>query len=174
MINNILDLSQMEFGKMELSCTKFDIVRTVNDVYSMMFILSERKGVSLGLRSNIDNFDVVADRIKIKEILYNLIDNALKFTPEKGYVYINVDLQNESILQISVADSGIGIAEGNLDRIFDPFFQVDGSSTRKYRGSGLGLAIIEKFVKMHGGNIWVKSTLGVGSEFFFTIPANKI
>ena len=174
LINNILDLSQIEFGEMELKFTKFDIVRTVHDVYSMMFILSERKGVSLELRSDVTNLDIVADRIKIKEILYNLIDNALKFTPKSGSVNVNIEMQNENTVKISVADSGIGIAEEDLDRIFDPFYQVDGSSTRRYRGSGLGLAIIKNFVTMHGGSIWVNSKVGEGSEFFFTIPVNKV
>jgi PAS domain S-box-containing protein len=174
LINNILDLSQIEFGEMELKLTRFDIVRVVQDVYSMMFILSERKGVSLELISNTDKLDVVADRIKVKEILYNLIDNALKFTPKNGYVNINIGLRDENTILISVADSGIGIGEDDVKRVFEPFYQVDGSSTRKYRGSGLGLAIIEKFVKMHGGNIWVESTIGEGSEFFFTIPVNQV
>jgi PAS domain S-box len=173
LINNILDMSQIEFCEMELKFTKFDIIRTVHDVYSMMFILSERKGVSLELRSDMDYLDVIADRTKIKEILYNLIDNALKFTPKGGSVNINIGLRNENTLQISVVDSGIGILEEDIKRIFDPFYQVDGSSTRKYRGSGLGLAIIKKFVKIHGGSIWVKSIKEEGSEFFFTIPLNK-
>jgi hypothetical protein len=163
----------MEFGEMELDCTKFDIIRTVHDVHSMMFILAGRKGISLELQSDIRQLDVIADRIKIKEILYNLIDNALKFTPGNGSISINVCLKEENKIQISVADSGIGISEDDIKEIFNPFYQVDGSSTRKYRGSGLGLAIIKKFVKMHGGNIWVKSEIGKGSEFFFTLPVRE-
>ena len=170
LINNILDISQMEFGEMELDYTKFDIIRTVHDVHSMMFILAGRKGISLELQSDIRQLDVIADRTKVKEILYNLIDNALKFTPGNGSISVNVHFKEENKIQISVADSGIGISEDDIKEIFNPFYQVDGSSTRKYRGSGLGLAIIKKFVKMHGGNIWVKSEIGKGSEFSFTLP----
>jgi signal transduction histidine kinase len=97
------------------------------------------------------------------------VENAIKFTPSKGTVIITA-IQDRANVKISVADTGIGISKENMDRIFDPFFQVDGSTTRRYGGTGLGLALIKKFIVMHGGNIWVKSEPGKGSTFTFTIP----
>ena len=172
LINNILDISQIEFGEMELNCQRFDLANAIQDIYSMMSILSNKKEITITMDIALKQTEIVADSIKIKEILYNLNDNALKFTPKGGTITINA-MQRDKYVQMSVGDTGIGISMQNIERIFDPFYQADGSSTRKYRGTGLCLAIIKKFVKMHGGNIWVKSEVGKGSTFFFTIPINK-
>ncbi|WMW22991.1 PAS domain S-box protein [Methanolobus mangrovi] len=173
LINNILDISQIEFGEMELNCQRFNLANAIQDVYLMMSILSNKKDITITMNIALEQTEIVADNIKIKEILYNLIDNALKFTPKGGTITINAMQRDSEYVQMSVGDTGIGISMQGIERIFDPFYQADGSSTRRYRGTGLGLAIIKKFVKMHGGNIWVKSEVGKGSVFFFTIPINK-
>ncbi|WP_177187954.1 PAS domain-containing protein [Methanolobus profundi] len=170
LINNILDLSQIEFGEMDLECVKFDIVDAINDVHSMISILSSRKNISIDMDIDLPQRMVVADNEKIKEILYNLLDNALKFTPDGGRITIRAIQKDTGFIQLSVSDTGIGIPKDDINKIFEPFYQSDGSTTRRYSGTGLGLTIIKKFVKMHGGNIWVKSEPGKGSAFFFTIP----
>ncbi|WP_407356121.1 PAS domain S-box protein [Methanolobus sp. WCC5] len=174
LINNILDIAQMELGEMQLNCTSFDLENAINDVCSMMTIQSKRKNITMLIDISLQQTEIVADAMKIKEILYNLIDNALKFTPDGGKVTINTIQRNDGNVGISISDTGIGIPEKDLERIFDPFYQVDGSTTRKFKGTGLGLAIIRKFVKMHGGNLWVRSEVGKGSTFFFTIPVSSV
>ncbi|WP_342305051.1 PAS domain-containing sensor histidine kinase [Methanolobus sp. ZRKC5] len=173
LINNILDISQIEFGEMELNYEKIDLTDVVNGVHSMMSILSGKKNITINVDIVLKQTEIMADSIKVKEILYNLVDNALKFTPNGGTVTINALQIDRHYIQVSVSDTGIGMPKQHMNRIFDPFYQVDSSSTRKYKGTGLGLAIIKKFVKMHGGNIWVKSEVGKGSTFFFTIPISK-
>ncbi|MDG6244281.1 MAG: PAS domain S-box protein [Methanolobus sp.] len=173
LINNILDISQMELGEMQINCTRFDLEHAINDVCSMMSIISKRKNITMIIDISLNQSEIVADNIKIKEILYNLIDNALKFTPDGGEITVNAIQRDDDVL-ISVSDTGIGIPEHDLERIFDPFYQVDGSTTRKFKGTGLGLAIIRKFVKMHGGKLWVRSEIGKGSSFFFTIPVSGV
>ncbi|WP_094228762.1 PAS domain S-box protein [Methanolobus psychrotolerans] len=170
LINNILDISQMEFGEMELNYTTFDLMSIIDDVYSMMSILSNKKRITINMDIAIQHTYIVADSTKLKEIIYNLVDNSLKFTPEGGSITISALHRTNDLVQISVTDTGIGISKQDVEKIFDPFYQVDGSTTRKYRGTGLGLTIIKKFVKMHGGNIWVLSEVGKGSTFSFTIP----
>lgn len=173
LINNILDISHIEVGETELNYEKFDLMDVVNGVHSMMSILSGKKNITIDVNVALEKTEIVADSIKVKEILYNLVDNALKFTQNGGTVTISAMQINGHHIQLSVSDTGIGISKQNMNRIFDPFYQVDSSSTRKYKGTGLGLAIIKKFVEMHGGNIWVKSEVGKGSTFFFTLPISE-
>lgn len=109
-----------------------------------------------------------ADKIKFKQILYNLVGNAIKFTPE-GYVAINAQCI-DNMLVISVTDTGIGIPSKDLDKLFQPFKQLSPYLVREYKGAGLGLVLSKKYVELHGGTIWVKSEVGNGSTFTFTIP----
>jgi signal transduction histidine kinase len=113
---------------------------------------------------------VCADRIRLRQVLNNLVSNAVKFT-EQGEVRVlaHADPENNQVL-IQVRDTGIGIAEEHLDAVFEQFRQVDGSSTRRAGGTGMGLTITRHLIEMHGGRIWVESTLGKGSTFCFTIP----
>jgi signal transduction histidine kinase len=104
--------------------------------------------------------------------MHNLLSNAVKYTPENGNISINAALVTDN-LQVSVADTGIGIPEDKIEKVFDPFNQVDSSSTRKYEGTGLGLALVKEYVEMHGGEIWVESEVGKGSIFIFTIPLSN-
>jgi two-component system sensor histidine kinase VicK len=110
-----------------------------------------------------------ADRDRINQVLDNLIGNAIKFSPQGGTITLRLEDAGE-MLQVSVSDTGIGIPEEQVERIFERFYQVDGSATRKFGGAGLGLAIVKRIVEAHGGRIWVKSQLGLGSTFSFTLP----
>nr|WP_276575122.1 ATP-binding protein [Methanococcoides seepicolus] len=109
--------------------------------------------------------------MKFKQILYNLVSNAIKFTDQGGSVTIGGKI-SEDLVHISVKDSGIGISPKDQAKLFDPFFQVDSSTTREYGGTGLGLTLVKKFVEMHHGNIWIESEIGKGSTFTFIIPTD--
>lgn len=113
-----------------------------------------------------------ADREKLQQVFFNLLSNAIKFNKRNGKIIVEAS-QNDGVMEVSIADTGIGIPREHLDKIFDRFYQVDGSTTRKYVGTGLGLAIVKKAVEMHGGKIWVESELGNGSKFTFTLPMQR-
>lgn len=113
-----------------------------------------------------------ADREKLQQVFFNLLSNAIKFNKRNGKIIVEAS-QNDGVMEVSIADTGIGIPREHLDKIFDRFYQVDGSTTRKYVGTGLGLAIVKKAVEMHGGKIWVESELDNGSKFTFTLPMQR-
>lgn len=169
LINDILDISKIEAGKMELNLEKFNLAESFDETETLMQPMAKKK--SIGIETNIEPEDmkINADRVKIKQIMYNLISNAIKFTPENGNVWINAN-HIENKVHISVSDNGIGIPKPNQKNIFEPFRQVDSSNSREYEGTGLGLALVKKFVELHGGEILVESEVGKGSIFTFTIP----
>ncbi|MBE9505162.1 MAG: response regulator [Proteobacteria bacterium] len=172
LINGILDLSKIESGKMELSLSEFPLSVAVDEVRSIINPLAGKKNITLSFSMEKEIDTIIADRLKLKQILYNLLGNAIKFTTESGSVNVHVRKQEE-FLEFSVADSGIGIEEDAQDLIFESFRQVDGSHSRDYEGTGLGLTLTKKFVEMHGGKIWVESKIGKGSTFFFTIAMQQ-
>ena len=168
-INRILEISNVERGHKDLTYTKFNLHDAIHDTCTMMQVMANRKDIELIVDIDVHLSEITADILKFREIISNLVENAIKFTPSEGTVIITA-IQDGANVKISVVDTGIGISKENMDRIFDPFFQVDGSTTRRYGGTGLGLALIKKFIVMHGGNICVKSESGKGSTFTFTIP----
>ncbi|OJH49490.1 multi-sensor signal transduction histidine kinase [Methanohalophilus portucalensis FDF-1] len=169
LINDILDISKIEAGRMGYEPENVNLSETVGEVVTLMQPMANKKHIEL--TSNIEPEDIVifADKIKFKEIMYNLLSNAIKFTPQKGKVAITSQLVSDNI-EISISDNGIGIPDEKYQSIFDPFKQLDSSSTRKYGGTGLGLAIVKRYVKMHGGSIRVESEPGKGSTFTLAIP----
>lgn len=169
LINTILDLSKIEAGQMKLVYEAFDLREIVEAVESVMRQQAETKNIHLGLAIDEGASLIMADRLKFKQILYNLLGNAVKFTPRGGKVSLTVKREKDSIL-ISVSDSGPGIREGEADLIFEAFRQSDGSHRRDFQGTGLGLTLSKKFVELHGGKISLTSEEGKGSTFTFTIP----
>ncbi|WMW25760.1 PAS domain S-box protein [Methanolobus sediminis] len=169
LINDILDISKIEAGESELIYEKFEVSDVIYGVASVLNSLADKNKINLCIDIDPELKMIVADRTKFKQILANLLSNAIKFTPEKGSVSVRAILQDDSV-QISVQDTGIGIAVNDMDKLFQPFKQLNPSLTRKHEGTGLGLALSKKFVEMHGGNIWVESNVGEGSIFMFTIP----
>ncbi|HEY7680289.1 MAG TPA: ATP-binding protein, partial [Terriglobia bacterium] len=167
LINDILDLSKIEAGRMELHLEQFLLSAALPEVLSLIRPLAMAKKIPL--ESDVDaGLFAYADLIRFKQILYNLLSNAVKFTPERGHIRIQAVATGES-LQVLVRDSGIGIAPEELGNIFNEFHQV-GMTTRGVReGTGLGLAITKRLVEQHGGKIWVESELGKGSCFYFTL-----
>jgi signal transduction histidine kinase len=169
LINDILDLSKIEAGRMELDLGTFSLPVALDTALTLVRERTTRRGITLGLTMDERLGDVLADERKVKQILLNLLSNAVKFTPEGGRISLNAALADGSV-EISVSDTGIGIAPEDQDAVFEEFRQVGGDYTRKREGTGLGLTLTRKFVEMHGGKIWVKSDLGQGSTFTFTLP----
>jgi hypothetical protein len=167
-INDILDISKIEAGKMELEPEQFELEEIISELKNTLEPLVKKKQLILDVDTN-QEYPVYADKLKIKQVLYNLFSNAIKFTPEKGKIAIDIDYGDEDIT-ISVSDSGIGIPPEEQDKIFESFRQLDSNSNRQYQGTGLGLALVKKIIEMHGGQIWVESEAGKGSTFKFTLP----
>lgn len=173
LINDILDLSKIEASKMELHLEFFSVTEIIYEVLEMISPLSTEKDVNLKVIISEEVDLLCADKSMFKQILYNLISNAIKFTPSNGKVYLKAEIINDD-LSVSVIDNGIGISSENQKFLFEPFQQVDSSLSREYKGTGLGLAIVKRFVKMHDGNVNVQSEIGEGSMFTFTLPLNKL
>ncbi|WP_445475851.1 ATP-binding protein [Methanococcoides methylutens] len=172
LINDTLDLSKAEAHKMELYIEEFSIPDVIDDVRVALIPLTSSKNIDLLANVNSDIATIKADKKKFKQILYNLVSNALKFTPEKGTITIKTHPVN-NMVQFDVIDTGIGMSEENVKGIFQPFQQINNPETRGQQGTGLGLALIKKFVEMHSGEVWVKSELGKGTIFSFTLPLNQ-
>jgi PAS domain S-box-containing protein len=172
-INDVLDFSKIESSKIELEEEPFELNVCIEEVLDLPVPRAQQKNLDLLYRvdPNIPPF-IVGDRLRLRQILYNLVGNAVKFT-EKGEILISVGLnrRHDKSLELlfAVKDTGIGIPANKLTRLFKPFSQVDSSTTRKYGGTGLGLAISMRLVELMGGRIWAESKEGEGSTFFFTI-----
>ena len=180
-IQGILDISRIEAGGVTLDRTRFDVADPIQSALTTVTPAARRKRLRLETELDSPLPQLYADRDKVRQVLINLVGNAVKFTPEGGRVLVRAELSTlrrtecesdprPSAVRIAVSDSGIGIPASAMARIFDPFFQVDGSSTREYGGTGLGLSIVKSFIDAHGGRVWVESAPGSGSTFFFTLP----
>jgi signal transduction histidine kinase len=171
LINDILDISKVEAGRMELESAPFDLVEALESGLSMVRERAVRGGVTLSLDERPAVTTLEADERKIKQVIYNLLSNAVKFTPPGGRVDVsarNVDGE----VWISVRDSGIGIAPEDHERIFQEFMQASGRA-REQEGTGLGLALARKFIELHGGRIWLESEPGKGSTFTVALPQHR-
>ena len=168
LINDILDLSKVEAGRMELEPTQFDLRNLVDGALLLMRERASRKRIDLSRHVDDAIGLVWADERKIKQVLLNLLSNALKFTPEGGRIAVRVGAR-DGMVEVAVSDTGVGIAKEDQEAVFEEFRQV-GSSAKRVEGTGLGLALVRKFVELHGGSVGVESEPGVGSTFTFTIP----
>ena len=171
LINEILDLSKVEAGRMELELATFDLPTALENARTFVRERAVRHAITLDLSVDERLGDFIGDERKIKQILLNLLSNAVKFTSEGGRVVINAK-QTDGAVEISVSDTGIGIAPEDQPKIFEEFRQVGGDYAHKKEGTGLGLTLAKKFVELHGGTIWVESEVGKGSKFTFTLPLN--
>ncbi|MEZ2657117.1 sensor histidine kinase [Aneurinibacillus aneurinilyticus] len=170
MINDILDLSKIEAGKYELEMSRFDMVELVRNTLVMMEAKAEKQNISLVIETKHPILQVVADKTRIRQILLNLIGNAIKFSHSHSVVRVMIE-QSEHTVIVRVADEGIGIETEKWEAVFDPFYQNDGRLDRKYEGTGLGLALSRQLIELHGGTIGVESKLGKGSVFSFYLPS---
>ncbi|MDD4331382.1 MAG: ATP-binding protein [Methanosarcinaceae archaeon] len=168
-INDILDISKVESGNESLFFEPVEIAAVFEDVKNLSFPFAASKNISLSFAVEPPNLYIRVDKIKFKQILHNLVSNALKFTPRAGKVWVRAE-KIQNTLEISVQDSGIGIPKEKQELIFEPFKQVDSSLSREYAGTGLGLSLVKKFVKMHGGEISVQSEINKGTLFRVSLP----
>ena len=172
LINDILDLSKVEAGHMELVLEAVNVAELVAAALSTLRPLADRTAVKLEMDVPAD-LEVVADAGKFKQILYNLLSNGIKFTPDGGSVGVAARWLDGGI-EVTVTDTGIGIAPEHQERIFMEFQQVDAGPDRHFEGTGLGLALTRRFVELHGGNIWVESEPGKGSRFIVFLPDHEL
>jgi len=175
LINDILDLSKVESGKMELDVESVQLRELLDASLVMQREKASRHGIKLDLQIEPDKpFVIEADERKLKQILFNLLSNAVKFTPDGGQVQVTLKGINEALdIEISIRDTGIGIKQEDLPRLFKEFSQLAPVYDKKYAGTGLGLALTKKLVELHGGRIWVESEFGKGSLFAFVIPVQQ-
>ncbi|RJF70249.1 PAS domain-containing sensor histidine kinase [Rhodopseudomonas palustris] len=170
-INDILDMSKIEAGRMRLELEELDLARTLGE--SLKVVAGRAHNKNLDLRSDIEaDIPIVADRRAIKQILINLLSNAVKFTPDGGSVNVRSRTRRDSIV-LMIADTGIGIAPHSLRRLGQPFEQVESQLTKSYHGSGLGLAIAKSLTTLHGGSMRLRSTLGAGTVVMVKLPRNS-
>jgi signal transduction histidine kinase/CheY-like chemotaxis protein len=174
LINDILDLSKIESGKLSIHNEDILLEDLIKDVESSILPLTNQKGLRFDIIKNFNtNIILNTDRGKVAQVLINLLGNAVKFT-DSGFIELHISKYNDSNLKFDVVDSGIGISETDQKYIFEEFRQIDGTTTRKYTGTGLGLAISKKIADLMNGSLNVKSKLGKGAIFSFTIPINAV
>jgi signal transduction histidine kinase/HAMP domain-containing protein len=169
LINDILDLSKIEAGRMELELSKFHLPTAVSNAVTLIRERAMRHGISLGVEVDPRLGDFQADERKVKQILLNLLSNAVKFTPDGGRVDVSAKLNTDKI-EIAVKDTGVGISPEDQASLFEEFKQLGKDSSRKAEGTGLGLALTKRLVELHGGQILVESAVGHGSTFRVTLP----
>ncbi len=169
LVNQMLDLSKLESGKLSLQNHHADVISFLGYLVDSFHSLAESKGVQIHFISVKDQLNMDFDEVRLQQIVSNIISNAIKFTPKGGNVYVSTDSKNDSFI-LKIKDTGIGISEEDLPYIFDRFFQADDSHTRHGEGTGIGLALTHELVKLMKGSIAVKSKKGQGSEFEVVLP----
>jgi PAS domain S-box-containing protein len=174
LINDVLDLSRIEAGRMELNLAPMAIEPACHSCIAAIAAAARQKQLTVSLQLEPGLTSVVADERRIKQVLLNLLTNAVKFTSEGGTIGLDVSSDETSgELRLLVWDTGIGIAAGEISRLFKPFVQLDSRLAREYNGTGLGLVLVERIMALHGGRVWVESELGQGSRFGVTLPIER-
>jgi signal transduction histidine kinase len=173
-INDILDLTKAAAGKAELREDRMSVASVVAGVGRFFRERAQEARLTLEIRGPEEDIELWADETKLKQVLLNLVSNAIKFTPAGGSVSVRADIRTDGGLAITVADSGIGIAKADQDRIFQPFVQVDSSLSRRHAGTGLGLPLARSFVELHGGTIEIDSEPGAGTRATVLLPAARV
>jgi len=170
MINNLLDISKIEAGKMELHRNRFELPLLLEEAVATHRLEAKEKGVQLSFETVPDVLPVEVDHDRFLQVLGNLVNNAIKFTPQGGKIRVAAQAQDEHFVCIVVEDNGFGIKKEDQNKLFGKFQQIIDGNGRKTGGTGLGLAICKAIVEAHGGKIWVESEYGKGSRFYFTLP----
>ncbi|GBE57109.1 non-motile and phage-resistance protein [bacterium BMS3Abin01] len=172
LVNDILDLANVSSDNLELEKDDISIPQVLEDIRKLGHPFAAQRRIWLEVEPAGSLPLIEADESKIKRVLYNLVSNAIKFTPEGGQVTLRAEAKKDFV-KISVEDTGIGVSEEDQEKIFTMFQQLDSADTRKFEGTGVGLALSRSLVEMHGGSIWVESKLGQGSKFIFTLPMKE-
>jgi PAS domain S-box-containing protein len=174
LINDVLDLSKIESGKMEFFPEPIDPSELVREVCDIMRTLVARKRIQMGVEIDARLKEIVLDPGKLKQVLFNYLSNAIKFTPDEGHVTIAMRPDGTETFILEVIDTGIGIKAEDIPRLFVEFQQLDSSASKKYQGTGLGLALTKRMVEAQGGEVGVSSVPGVGSVFFARLPLREV
>ena len=173
LINDILDLSKIEAGRMELELSDVQLAETLRSGITMNGERASRAGVALGLSVEPEDLDIRADERKVRQVVFNLLSNAIKFTPAGGRVNVSARLDTD-VVEVAVTDTGTGISPEDQELIFEEFGQARGAeAAKRQEGTGLGLPLSRRFVELHGGRLWVESVEGEGSAFRFTLPVTQ-
>lgn len=172
MVNDLLDIARIESGKTIMKLEKQNLAEIIAFVSDLILIQCKNKNIELVLNIGKEIPQVLVDRNQIERVFTNLLGNAIKFTPKNGRITITTHAEDETV-QIDISDTGIGIPEGALPLIFEEFYRVDNPINQQVKGSGLGLSLVKHIVEAHGGKIWVKSKVGEGTMFSFTLPVAK-
>jgi signal transduction histidine kinase/CheY-like chemotaxis protein len=170
LINDILDLSKVEAGKMEFHPEPADLVQLIDDLVSTMRVLAEKKQIQVAVDVAPEVRSVVVDRARLKQVLYNYLSNAIKFTPEQGHVMVRVEPEGSESFRLAVADTGVGIGAEDQQKLFREFQQLDQTAQKEHQGTGLGLALVKRLVEAQGGSVGVQSEPGRGSTFHVVLP----
>ena len=170
LINDVLDLAKVEAGKMEFHPEPIDLKQLVDEVRNILRAVSASKQIHIDTDLDPRCTDLELDPAKLKQVLYNYLSNALKFTPDNGRVLIRVRPEDATTFRLEVRDSGIGIRPEDIKKLFSEFRQLDSSAAKKYQGTGLGLALTRRIVEAQGGHTGVQSSVGEGSTFFAVLP----
>ncbi|MFX1238155.1 MAG: sensor histidine kinase [Promethearchaeota archaeon] len=171
LINMILDISKIEAGKLDLSFENISLNEIIFDVIDTLSFQSSKKNIEISKNFN-KNITLKSDKNRLKQILFNLLGNAIKFTPENGKIVIKTYFKNKNKVKVHIIDNGIGIAKTDFNKLFVPFQQIDRHNNQEEKGSGLGLFLVKKLITLLGGEIFVESEKGKGSDFNFEIPTD--
>jgi CheY-like chemotaxis protein/AraC-like DNA-binding protein len=173
LVNQMLDLSKLESGKLNVYYQRADIVSFLEYIVESFHSFAQNKGVQLHFIPVVEQIIMDFDEVRLQQIVSNMLSNAIKFTPEGGHIYVSSDINNDRFI-LKIKDTGIGIAEADLPLVFDRFYQSDGTHTRQGEGTGIGLALTRELVKIMEGTIFVKSEKGKGAEFEVSFPLLQI
>ncbi|HDZ77000.1 MAG TPA: sensor histidine kinase [Candidatus Omnitrophica bacterium] len=173
LINNLLDISRIESGRVELKIVPQNISQMIENISDMLMPPIKEKGMEFSLDLPKELPLVLADNIQIKRVFINLIGNAIKYSPAKGKINLSINRTKDDYLTINISDTGYGIPQEDLKKIFEEFYRVDTARTQGIKGTGLGLSLVKYIVEAHRGQIWATSKVGQGSTFSFTLPISK-
>ena len=170
LVKDLLQLSKLDYDNIQWNMKKISIYKIVSECVYKMNISAKQKNQVLEFSSDLDIPEIMGDRDRIEQVIVNILSNAIKYTPEKGRIEVNLKLVEDSIL-VKVADNGIGIPKDDLPRLFERFYRVDKARSRMLGGTGLGLSIAKQIVEAHKGQIKIQSEYGYGTEVFISLPA---
>lgn len=173
LVNNIIDISKMDYGYYNIELGNYNIVSVVEDITMSILEYVNNKGIELIFDTDIEEEIIACDPDKIERIILNLLSNAIKYTKDGGKIYVNIGKDDENVY-ISVKDNGIGMPEKKLLTIFERYTQIDNKLTRRANGSGIGLSLVKSLVKMHKGDIYVESKINEGSKFTMKLPIRQV
>ena len=167
LVNDLLDLSRAQWGEMNLQYSSFHLADALTERVQLAQVSAEEHAITLDIQ--VQDSRIIADKLRVGQVIGNILDNAIRFSPQGRQVKVELKEQNNEYL-INITDQGIGVSPEYIDHIFERFYRVRNTASRQYSGIGLGLFVARAIVEAHGGHIWVESNEGLGSTFSFTLP----